>query len=29
MGAWAGLTWLRIRERWWTLVNVAMNLPVP
>jgi hypothetical protein len=28
-GKWTGLLWLRIRDRWWALVNVAMNLRVP
>jgi hypothetical protein len=29
MGVWAGFIWLGIRERWWALVNMAMNLLVP
>ena len=25
-GVWTGLSWLRILDRWWALVNVVMNL---
>jgi hypothetical protein len=27
-GAWTGLIWLRIGDRWWALVTMAMNLGV-
>jgi hypothetical protein len=26
---WTGLPWLRIMDRWWALVNAAMNLRIP
>jgi hypothetical protein len=29
VGAWTGFIWLRIRERWWALLNAVKNLWVP
>ena len=29
MGLWTGSSWLRVRDRWRTLVNVVMNFWVP
>jgi hypothetical protein len=26
---WTRCTWLRIRDRWWALMNTVMNLRVP
>ena len=26
---WTGLLWLRIRDVWWALVNMVMNIWVP
>jgi hypothetical protein len=28
VGVWMGLSWLRIRYRWWALVNAVMNIQV-